>query len=294
MLSGQSVLCGAVLASVTVLSCAVQTGGQGAPESRGGATDASADSGGGGTSGSTEGGSAPSAGSGTVASAGSPSASGSGNSNAGGAAGGASASGGASTGTSGAASTGPVTANLPFSEDFESGAIDHNRWFAVADQALDGTWGGWSVVADDTGKAAQLTSDGTERFLEGGNGAWTDLKVELRVQAVSGSPEVDVLVRYHAVKEYYYLSFAKSTFKIRDRTSANSDLQPTTKPTQALGQWYKLTFVIQGTTVSASLDDVMLVTGSFASTPIAAGGVAIGVRSGTGVAQFDDIHVSLP
>ena len=90
------------------------------------------------------------------------------------------------------------------------------------------------------------------------------------------------------------MSYAKSTFKIRDRTGANADLQPTSKPTQALGKWYKLTFVVKGTTLSASLDDALLISGSFPSMPIAAGGVAIGVRSGTGVAQFDDIHVSLP
>lgn len=298
MLSGQSVLARTVLASVAspalfaLASCAVQASDPGSPQLRGEAGSVADSAGTGGTSGSPQGGSTPSAGADAVATAGSVSASGAMNAAAG--ASGAPASGGAATAGSGAPGTGPVSANLPFSDDFESGAIDHNRWFAVADQVLDGTWSGWSVVADDTGKAAQLTADGTERFLEGGNGAWTDQKVELRVQVLSGSPEVDVLLRYHAVKEYYYLSFAKSTFKIRDRTSANSDLQPTTKPMQVLGKWYKLTFAIQGSTLTGSLDDVVLVSGSFASTPISAGGIAIGVRDGTGVAQFDDIHVSLP
>ena len=200
-----------------------------------------------------------------------------------------------SAGSGGSGNTGPVTVGLPFTEDFESGAIAPNLWTAIAKQVPDPAVTGWSVVTDDTGKGAQLSSDGTERFLVGGNSSWTDQKLELRVQVVSGSPEIDIAFRFHALKEYYYLEFADSHFKLRDRTSANSDLQPTgTKPAVVAGTWYKIALQIKGTTVTGSLDDMVVATGEFASTPIAAGGIAIGVGSGTGVVMFDDIHVTLP
>jgi hypothetical protein len=211
------------------------------------------------------------------------------------------ASGGGASGSLGGASaagagnTGPVTVGLPFVEDFESGKIAPSLWTAVADQVVDPAFTDWSVVADDTGKAAQLSSDGTERFIVGGNSAWTDQKIELRVQTVSGKPEIDVALRYHAVKEYYYIEFEDSHFKVRDRSGANSDLTPTgTKPAVVAGTWYKLTFQIVGTTLTASLNDTVVVTGDFTKTPIAAGGIAIGVGTGTGVALFDDIHVTAP
>jgi len=210
-------------------------------------------------------------------------------------------SGGTTTGTAGsiasagAGNTGPVTVGLPFTEDWESGMSAPKLWTAVADQVPDAANTDWSVVSDDTGKAAQLSSDGTERFLVGGNGSWTDQKLELRVQVVSGSPEIDIAFRYHALKEYYYLELANAHFKVRDRTGANSDILPTgTKPAITTGTWYKVTLQIRGTAVSASLNDMVVASGDFATMPIAAGGIAIGVGSGSGVVQFDDIHVSLP
>jgi len=203
--------------------------------------------------------------------------------------------GSAGSASGGSGNTGPVTVGLPFTEDFESGMLSPKLWTAVASQVPDATNAQWSVVPDETGKAAQLNSDGTERFLVGGNGAWTDQKIELRVKVVSGSPEIDIAFRYHALKEYYYLEFADSHFKVRDRTSANSDIQPTAdKPALVVGTWYKLTLQIKGTAVGASLDDMVIASGAFATTPIAAGGIAIGVGSGSGVVLFDDIHVSVP
>ena len=204
-------------------------------------------------------------------------------------------SGSAGSSSAGAGNTAPVTVGLPFTEDWESGMIAPNLWTAVADQVPDSANTDWSIVADDTGKAAQLNSDGTARFLVGGNGAWTDQKIELRVQTVSGKPEINVAFRYHALKEYYYLELEDDHFKVRDRTGANSDLVPTgDKPAIALGTWYKITLQIQGTSVSASLNDTVIASGEFATTPIAAGGIAIGVESGSGVVLFDDIHVTLP
>ena len=65
-------------------------------------------------------------------------------------------------------------------------------------------------------------------------------------------------------------------------------------PSVTLGTWYKITIQIKGTAITAALDDMVLLSGTFATTPIAAGGIAVGIASGTGVAQFDDIHVTLP
>jgi hypothetical protein len=201
----------------------------------------------------------------------------------------------ATAGAGGSGNTGPVTVGLPFTEDFESGMISPSLWTAVADQAPDPTNADWSVVADDTGKAAQLNSDGTARLLVGGNSAWTDQKIDLRLQIVSGSPEINVAFRYSALKQYYYLELENSHFKVRDRTGANTDLVPTgTKPAITAGNWYTISLQIKGTAVSASLDGAVVASGTFASTPIAAGGIAIGVSSGTGVVMFDDIHVSAP
>lgn len=168
-------------------------------------------------------------------------------------------------------------------------------WTAVADQVPDATNADWSIVADDTGKAAQLSSDGTARLLVGGNGAWTDQKIDLRLQVVSGKPEINVAFRYHALKEYYYLELEDAHFKVRDRTGASEDILPTgDKPAIATGTWYKISLQIKGTAVSASLDDMVIASGTFATMPIAAGGIALGVGSGSGVVQFDDIHVTVP
>jgi hypothetical protein len=195
----------------------------------------------------------------------------------------------------GAGNTGPVTVGLPFTEDFETDMIAPNLWTAIAAQVVDPGLTDWSVVGDDTGKAAQLNADGTERFIVGGNSAWTDQKLELRVQTVSGKPEIDIAFRFNAVKEYYYLEYEDSHFKVRDRTGANSDITPTgTKPKVVLGTWYKITLQIKGTAVTAALDDTVVASGDFATTPIPAGGIAIGVGSGSGVVLFDDIHVTAP
>ncbi|HEX3775552.1 MAG TPA: hypothetical protein VHV51_13865 [Polyangiaceae bacterium] len=200
-----------------------------------------------------------------------------------------------SAGSAGTGNTGPVTVDLPFSENWESGMINTNIWLATADNVADPTNANWSIVTDDTGKAAELNSDGTARLLVGGNSGWTDLKMTLRVQVVSGSPKINIAFRYHALKEYYYLEFANSDFKLRDRTSANDDIVPTgTKPALATGAWYNIEVAIQGNMLTASLNGTMIDSGTFATTPIAAGGIAIGVGSGTGVVMFDDIQVSAP
>jgi hypothetical protein len=273
------------------LGCATGTGGAADSEQDSGGSGVSAGASAAGSSGavSSAGSGSPSGGSGQagapVSSAGSSSA-GAGGTQTGGSSG--------APASAGSGNTGPVVAGLPFSEDFESGMIAAKSWTAVADQVPDATAAKWSVVADDTGKGAQLQSDGMERFLVGGNSAWTDQKLELRVQVVSGSPEIDIAFRYHALKEYYYLEFADKHFKLRDRSGGSSDLSPSTKPPLVVGTWYKLTLQAKGTEVSASLNDMVIVSGSFATMPIAAGGIAIGVGSGSGVVLFDDIHVTAP
>jgi hypothetical protein len=200
-----------------------------------------------------------------------------------------------SAGSAGSGTTGPVTVDLPFTEDWESGMISPSLWFGTTDNVADPTNANWSIVTDDTGHAAQMNSDGTASLLVGGNSAWTDLKITLRVQVVSGSPKINIAFRYHALKEYYYLEFANSDFKLRDRTSANDDIVPTgTKPALTTGTWYNIEVDIQGTALTASLNGMMVDSGTFAATPIPAGGIAIGVGSGTGVVMFDDIHVTAP
>jgi hypothetical protein len=112
---------------------------------------------------------------------------------------------------------------------------------------------------------------------------------------VSGSPEINVAFRYQGLKNYYYLELEDKHFKVRDRSGNNSDLTPTgDKPPIAAGTWYNIALQIKGTAVSGSLNDVVIVSGDFATMPIAAGGIAIGVSSGSGVVLFDDIHVTLP
>ena len=201
-------------------------------------------------------------------------------------------------GRGGAAGSGgatPVSVGLPFSEDFEGGAIAPGVWTAVAKQIVDPTTARWKLVSDGASQVGELDSDGSERFLVGGNGAWTDQRLELRVKVVSGDPEIDIAFRYHAVKDYYYLEFADSHFKLRDRAGSNADVLPTgDKPALVTGTWYKITLQIKGVAVSGALDDVVIASGTFPSMPIAAGGIAIGVGSGSGVVRFDDIKVTAP
>ncbi len=273
-------LCGAAL-----LGCSA-TANDPAPGGSTANAGTSSTTGGGGSGGSTTGG---------VSSGGSTTTTGgvsSGGSTSGGAAG--------SVGTSGSVGTGgtpptppqPVSLALPYTEDWETGTINSIAWLPSDPASL----AAFSIVADDTDQALQFSNPGSEVQLVGGDVGWTDIKLELKMQLVSGTPTASIAVRYNTYDTYYFLEVGDGHFKIRDRSNGGSDIQPVAdEPVLALGTWYTITVVVQGQNLSASVDGLEIAAGTMAGTPIANGGIGFGCKSTfSGAVLFDDITVSAP
>jgi len=225
---------------------------------------------------------------------------GAGGTTAGGTSAGGSATGGAagsSVGTSGSTSVGgappqAVSLALPYTEDWESGAINGLMWMPSVPANL----GNFTLVDAEMGKALQFTPSGAEVQLVGGDVAWTDIKLDVKMKFVSGDPRVAIAFRYNTYDTFYFMEIGEGTFKIRDRQDGGGEIAPTVdEPMFTLGTWYTVTVVVQGQNVSASLDGTEIVSGTMVGTPIANGGIGLGCKSSfTGVVQFDDITVSAP
>jgi hypothetical protein len=204
--------------------------------------------------------------------------------------GGSATAGGSSTGGFGTGGTTTVNTDLPFTENWDDG--DMAGWIA-SDPTLASNF---SVVDSDMGKSLQFNSGNGECVLAGGNLAWTDVHLSLKFKIVSGNPTVVIAARLAGVKTYYYIELGNNHFKIRDRNNGASDVVPTDDPPLTTGQWYTIDFVVQGTTVTGSIDGTMIATGTMdSSPPLTSGGIGLGARSGSaGVVLFDDIHVTAP
>ncbi len=276
-------LCGAALLGC---SASADENPYGTP-SGSGASTSTGGGGSGGSGGSTVGAGGVSATGGATTSAGGASTGGGGSSSTGG-----------SVGTSGSTGTGGtppqmVSLALPYTEDWESGTINSYAWLP-SDPALLSTF---SIVDDEDGKALQFADAGNEIQLVGGDVAWTDVKLELKMKIVTGTPQLAIAVRYAAVKSFYFLEIADGHFKIRDRSGGASDIIPVgDEPALVAGQWYTITLVAQGQTFTGSVDGVEIATGTFSGgTPIANGGIGLGSKSSiSGSVLFDDITVSAP
>lgn len=239
--------------------------------------------------GSDVGGSSSSTG-GTTASTGGTSNTGGTTSTGGVSAGGSATGGGTSTGGFGTGGTTTVNTDLPYTENWDDG--DMAGWIP-SDATLASNF---SVVDSDMGKSLQVNAASGECVLAGGNLAWTDVHMTLKFKIVSGAPQAVIAARLAGVKTFYYIELGASHFKIRDRNNGASDVVPVDDPPLTIGQWYTVDFVVQGTTVTGSIDGTVIATGTMSSSPaMPNGGIGLGWRGGSaGVVQFDDIHVTVP
>jgi hypothetical protein len=192
-------------------------------------------------------------------------------------------------GITGAAGTGLPAPNAVLSDDFEDG--DSMGWIA------DTMYGNWMVIPDGTGKVyADQMSDSNLSWAIGGKINWTDQVVSTRVKfttLTSSSASAFLAVRYMN-KDAYYLAYLKAdgSLKIRKRVDGSTDDIATYKSNMpvVVGTWYTLGLSAVGTTLTASINGMMVATGT--DSALTAGGIALGVQNA--VASFDDVKVSPP
>ena len=221
-----------------------------------------------------------------------------GSTNTGGSAGSAAAGGSTSAGASGSAgNAGSGAAGALLFEDFEDGVADNWIGAASSDSAVPD----WAVILEDGGHVyQQQTEPDQEVWAVGGDGAWTDVSVEVRAQFVSASAPDDarlfVAARFLPAGEEFSFYF----MEIRGQgdialgkvvAGSDSDITSTELPSPpATGTWYTLRFEVTGDTLTAYVDGMQHLTAT--DDELSAGAVAIGVRQA--VASFDDVSVTTP
>ena len=264
------------------------TGGDGS----GGSSGTTASGGSSGTSGGNGGNTSGSGGtSGTAGTAGTSGGNGGSTSGTGGAESGAGGGGGSagtsSAGTSSAGTGGtPMSGQVLFSDDFESGeAAD---WFPSADPSA------WSVVTDGTNVYEQAPPQvNSDRFSSAGDGDWTDVSVEARVKVLafngsSSSYFAGVYARVQSASTYY--SFAlRSDGKVSIRKSS-SNLGSSVDAGITEGEWYDIRFVARGSTLTGYVNGMQVTTVTDSS--ITSGAIGVGTRNTS--ARFDDVVVTVP
>jgi pectate lyase len=178
------------------------------------------------------------------------------------------------------------------------------------DDFEDGDLMGWVSSAIGSSTAFTNVVDGTTRVLEAvnpagddplfaaGNVGWTDQAVEARVKLTAGSATVArifLCARLRDLDNYYFLYLEDDEIIVRRMQSGSSTtLTRVQVPggTVALGTWYRLRLVVQGSTVTGFVDGTA--TPSYVdAVPITNGGIAVGV-SEEATAHFDDVRVTPP
>jgi hypothetical protein len=202
-------------------------------------------------------------------------------------------------GISGATGSGgqAVMLALPWTADFESDAVGGGAKGWVQDP--EDVTGKWTVVMDGTTRVLQEQNTVTTLSrIVGGDIAWTDMKVEMRVRfsTVTSSSLALLGVRFNDFDHYYFVHLqGDGAVKIRKRIAGSTTDLVTYKSNipLATGVWYTLGFGFQGTTVTAYYN------GAVVGTPVteiaaslASGGIMLGIQNGA--ASFDDVKVAVP
>ena len=249
-------------------------------------------SGAGGSSSLGTGGSVAAGGSGGGSSAGSGGRSSSGGSAATGGSGGRSGGSGGAGGSVGSGGTaagagGSAPGQVLFFDDFEGASMG---WASSPPT-------GWSVVSDGTKVYEQATLDTEFRVSSAGDAGWTDQIVEARVKvlAFTGSSTsylAGVYARFKDLDNHYYVALqSDGQFKIKKKSAGNNTSISSGATTKvSLNTWYAIKLAVIGSTLTAYLDGVQVLTAT--DSDIAAGGVAVGTKNAT--AEFDDVRVTAP
>lgn len=178
-----------------------------------------------------------------------------------------------------------------FSEDFESyevGStfptapwINHNSSTSV-----------WSIEADGGSKTARQSAAVTA-IISAGDTAWTNYTVSSRVKMHSLGTRAGVIARFTTTSAYYSLYIRTSTggtktFEVNKRTSAgNNPLGNVSVPDVVIGNYYKLSLEVNGSSIKAYLDDVLKL--EFTDADYPAGKIGL---YNIGDTNYDDVEVS--
>ena len=180
-------------------------------------------------------------------------------------------------------------------DDFEDGVADH--WLSAEAETLPtGTW----VVAPEGSNHVFAQQDplaGLTRMV-GGDRSWTDQKVQVRFRFTSAPVQIQLAARFVDATTYYFVQVpAAGNLKIRKRLlGSTTDLAalPVAGSTPLVAEtWYTLGLAARGDTLSAFLNDSLVLTATDSSPPtIPTGGIGLGTQSNAAV--FDDVKVTLP
>ncbi len=205
--------------------------------------------------------------------------------------GGTTATGGARA-TGGTTGSGATTGATLLNEDFEAGT---SQWIT---SGL-----GTATVKTDGTKVYDLADPMSKVFLAAaGDVAWTNVIVQARVKIVSwsGSSSSDyagICARLADVDNYTCVTLRGDT-KValrEDVAGSGSSVGSSVTANLTAGTWYTVTLAINGSSVTASLNGMMVLpkTGDPVAAPgSAAGGIALIVDNAE--AEFDDVKVTVP
>jgi pectate lyase len=178
------------------------------------------------------------------------------------------------------ASQAMVGAATVFSEDFQDG--NSSGW---------GTSNGsWSVVTDGTYVYKQ-SSTSTTAHAYNGTSSWTNYSVQARAKALSFNGTgryFGIAARYSSTSQYYSLVLINSnTLQIRKRVSGANTTLATKSYTVAIGTWYTLKLVVNGTSLQGFVNGVQELSATDSS--ISTGRIMVTTYNAS--AEFDDIIV---
>ena len=172
--------------------------------------------------------------------------------------------------------------DLPFSEDFESGA---DRWRAAS--------GSWSVISDGTQVYSQATTTVAARAFTG-SASWSDLAMQARVKSTGGQYAM-LMARYQDDRNYYFMALRSDNGKIEFKKMYNGSSGSALKGINAgiqTGVWYTPTFEVIGNTLFGYLNGTLVITATdpLVTPPFTAGRIGVGTLNAG--AEFDDVLVT--
>ncbi len=174
----------------------------------------------------------------------------------------------------------PIQAAVLFSEDFEDG--NFNGWSTSG--------GSWSVVTDGT-KVDKQSSVSANAHTYTGTATWSNYTVKARVKLLSfnGTDRpVGLCARFQSSSNFYALTVSNANkLEIRKKASGSFTTLASKAYTAQTGTWYDFKLVVNGSNITAYVNDVLELTASDSS--FATG--RIGFMTVNASAEFDDVSV---
>jgi pectate disaccharide-lyase len=174
-----------------------------------------------------------------------------------------------------------VTGTAIFSDDFEDG--NSTGWSTNG--------GSWSVVTDGT-KVLKQSSTSATACAYTGTATWADYAVQATVKPVSfnGTDKTIALIaRFQTTSNFYFVKLSNAnTLSIQKRSGGNNSILSSKTYTVQTGSSYILTFVVNGSSLFAYVNDTLELSASDATFTTG----KIGVYAVNASAEFDDVIVS--